>query len=309
MTAARQRRTGARMLLFDDVDRVLLIHERWTEDGVEWEHWLTPGGGVEAGESLTAAAVREVYEETGLRVELPAGAAEIHVQRREWAWHGVVYDQDDHFFAARLGAPAEISPVAPTEMELQTVTGARWWTVAELRESDATFLPPQVADLADSALAGRFGALRRPLARRAGRVIVRDPTGLVLLIRTDFAGRANWVTPGGGVETGESTAAAAVRELTEETGLAARLDAPEPVHVERAVFPYGDELLDQTDDYYLVDWPSSEAISRPATLTDLETSSITEYRWCTAEEVRALPEPVWPYGLADLLETLPPPGR
>lgn len=302
--AAPQRRTGARMVLFDDLDRVLLIHERWTEDGTEWEHWLTPGGGVEPGETLPDAAVREVFEETGLRVELARDAPEIYLHRRAWAWQGTVYDQDDHFFAARLGAPADVVPFALTEMEQQTVTGSRWWTVTELREARATFLPPDIADLAADALAGRFGALRRPLARRAGRVLLRDVDGRVLMIRTKLGDDVNWVSPGGGVEEGESSAQAAVRELAEETGIEVTLpDGDRPVHTERAVFRFGADLLDQTDDYYLVDRPGPVPRTG-ARLSVQEETSIVEYRWCAPAELRRLAEPVWPFGLADLLDSL-----
>ncbi len=56
--------------------------------------------------------------------------------------------------------------------------------------------------------------------RRAGRVVVLDPGGRVLLLRYDNDppdGR-HWATPGGGLNPGETYAAAASRELAEETG-------------------------------------------------------------------------------------------
>lgn len=56
--------------------------------------------------------------------------------------------------------------------------------------------------------------------RHAGRVVVLDPGGRVLLLRYDNDppdGR-HWATPGGGLNPGETYAAAASRELAEETG-------------------------------------------------------------------------------------------
>jgi 8-oxo-dGTP pyrophosphatase MutT (NUDIX family) len=304
-----QRRTGARMLLFDDLDRLLLIEERWAGSDGPWQHWITPGGGVEPGEQLAAAAVREVYEETSLRVELPADAPEVHTHSRAWSWAGVDYDQDDHFFAARLGAPAQIRPAAPTEIERLTVVGARWWTPAELRATGDVLVPAELADVVADVLRGRFGQLRRPLFRRAGRALLLDPAGRTLLIRTRAAnGQTNWVTPGGGVEAGESTAAAAVRELGEETGLDLPPPTEGPVHVERAVFAVDDYLLDQVDDYYLV--PIGADLAGPvidrSRLTDYELSTVVEYRWLGAEDVRRLAatQRVWPYGLADLIDRL-----
>lgn len=49
-------------VLFDEQGRVLLMKRR--DNG----YWALPGGGVEPGESVTEALVREVEEETGLRV-------------------------------------------------------------------------------------------------------------------------------------------------------------------------------------------------------------------------------------------------
>jgi ADP-ribose pyrophosphatase YjhB (NUDIX family) len=48
----------------DDAGRLLLIHK------IDNDFWALPGGGMEIGESIADAAVREVAEETGLEVEL-----------------------------------------------------------------------------------------------------------------------------------------------------------------------------------------------------------------------------------------------
>jgi len=49
-----------------DEDRILLAEHR--KDGRRY--WLLPGGGVEAGETLTEALCREVLEETGFEVDV-----------------------------------------------------------------------------------------------------------------------------------------------------------------------------------------------------------------------------------------------
>ena len=48
--------------IFDEVGRMLLVQRADSGD------WCMPGGAAEVGESPSAAAVREAYEETGLRV-------------------------------------------------------------------------------------------------------------------------------------------------------------------------------------------------------------------------------------------------
>lgn len=78
-----------------------------------------------------------------------------------------------------------------------------------------------------------FGRLRalagdRTLLLTATRVVVRDGTGRLLLIRRSDNGV--WSVPAGAMELGESVADCAVRELREETGLRAAEVTPFALH-------------------------------------------------------------------------------
>ncbi|MGH8862587.1 MAG: NUDIX hydrolase [Jatrophihabitantaceae bacterium] len=135
-------RVGGRMLLVDASQRILLIHER-LEDGST--HWLTPGGGVEAGEHPRDAARRETVEETGIELHIDADSQPVLTTRRDWSYGGVDYDQVDHFFLARVPDGLAPAPRALTAIEQLTLLGMRWWAVEELQVTDAVLVPPDLA--------------------------------------------------------------------------------------------------------------------------------------------------------------------
>ncbi|MGI8532478.1 MAG: NUDIX hydrolase [Geodermatophilaceae bacterium] len=54
--------------------------------------------------------------------------------------------------------------------------------------------------------------------RRCGRLLVADPANRILLVPVDDGHSAYWDLPGGGLEPGEDSAQAALREVREETG-------------------------------------------------------------------------------------------
>ncbi len=58
-------RVGASSIIFDESREKVLLTKR-TDNG----RWCLPGGGMDPGESVEEACVREAYEETGLHVKV-----------------------------------------------------------------------------------------------------------------------------------------------------------------------------------------------------------------------------------------------
>lgn len=125
---------GASAAVFRD-GRVLLARRARTPlAGV----WSLPGGLVEAGERLAAAAAREVFEETGVRAEIAAPADIVEIIRRDEA--GAVAT---HYiivcFAARWISGAgvvsdeasEIAWLSPPELGGLTITDGTLEVIAK----------------------------------------------------------------------------------------------------------------------------------------------------------------------------------
>lgn len=139
-------RVAGRVLLLDDVGRVLLIESN-VDVGAEATHWITPGGGTDPGETPAQAAAREVYEELGVHVDLPSDAVADHTDRERFTFNGGTYDQTNHYFLVRLPPGTPVVARGADDIERSVLIGERWWTVAELRASDAVIYPVGLADL------------------------------------------------------------------------------------------------------------------------------------------------------------------
>lgn len=145
---------------------------------------------------------------------------------------------------------------------------------------------------------------RRVRHRQAGRVILLDPAGHVLLFFYD-EGRPNgphWCTPGGGLDPGEDFRAGAARELAEETGWA---DIPlgDEVFRDEFVMAFGRTDVRQEERFFVA------RTSRPRPpVTGVEamhrSDGIDAWRWWTLAELEATSESIWPARLAGLIRSL-----
>jgi TDG/mug DNA glycosylase family protein len=137
------------------------------------------------------------------------------------------------------------------------------------------------------------------IERQAVRALVLDRSGRTLLVRWPRPGGSPfWVTPGGGIEPGESDTEALSRELDEEVG-AGDLAIGPCLWTREFTFPWRDSWYAQRERHYLVR-------AEPADLTIADTIDdvVTEHRWWTADEIAASDELFAPARLAELLRDL-----
>ena len=129
----------------DHEGRVLLF-EAFDPVRPEAPWWFTPGGGVEPGETAREAAARELFEETGVVVADAELGEQVFQNYVEFSFNGTLLRQYNHFFVLRR-ALTEISTAGFDDMEQRTHLGYRWWSVEELRQTDVTYFPVELAAL------------------------------------------------------------------------------------------------------------------------------------------------------------------
>ena len=185
----------------------VLLQERDRNTGRWPDRWAFPGGAAEVGETGMACAVREVAEETGIVLD-PArltslGTREVEVEGRTRSWElFVVRTELGHAdVSCREGRQMVFrDPLDWSGLEMVPTTEA----VLDLVRAWIHANPPVLGE------------------KRFAGVLLSDLRGRLLLQERDEHAPIDperWGLPGGHVEPGESFAAAAPRELEEETGL------------------------------------------------------------------------------------------
>jgi 8-oxo-dGTP pyrophosphatase MutT (NUDIX family) len=136
------------------------------------------------------------------------------------------------------------------------------------------------------------------IERDAIRAIVLTPEREVLLmrIRAPEGGDWFWITPGGGLEPGESIEAGLRREMKEELGLE-RFDIGPLVWRRQHTFNWDGRRILQRERYHVVHVPRFD----PRMSDPVEAKVLDQFKWWRADELAQARERLTPVSLAQIV--------
>lgn len=138
-------RRAARVLVVDAAGRVLMLRG-FDPRTPQVRYWFTVGGGLEPSESPAQAAVRELAEETGLRLD-PAELGEpVWNDVAEFPFDGRVYRQVQEWYLVRVDSWT-VDRSGFDEIERATVDAVTWWAAKDFHTATEPFYPPDLPAL------------------------------------------------------------------------------------------------------------------------------------------------------------------
>ncbi|WP_223203436.1 NUDIX hydrolase [Cellulomonas soli] len=143
-------RAAARVILLDEQDRLLLIRGH-DIDQPSRSWWFTVGGGIDEGESSRDAAVRELHEETGIRLSAEALQGPVFTRSAIFDFWAQECRQDEEMYLGRVHSAdvGEFSREGWTQIEHDLLDELGWWTLDDLErlEQQTEVFPAGLAGL------------------------------------------------------------------------------------------------------------------------------------------------------------------
>lgn len=147
-------RKAIRAILITPTAEVLLMRIR--PPGLNDCFWITPGGGIEAGETIETCLRRELDEELGL-TQFDVGPL-VWLREHTFDWDHQRIRQSEQYHVIRV---ERFEPKMSDANEARVLQQFRWWHVSELAQTEEQLTPLALAVIVSDYL--RHGPPKPPL--------------------------------------------------------------------------------------------------------------------------------------------------
>ncbi|MFM5905030.1 MAG: NUDIX hydrolase [Micrococcales bacterium] len=141
-------RETARAFVINSRGQILLIKTHWDPGTGLPPRWLTPGGGIDNGETTVQAARREIWEELGLDLDPVVFSEEPEKLEFKIDWADSRFETGiAYFFTVNVNDDFQPNNQNWTNDEHRDVLELRWWDATAILESTERFGPPGLVEL------------------------------------------------------------------------------------------------------------------------------------------------------------------
>lgn len=152
-------RNTVRLLLLNDNNELLLMRvesfDIATPTGKRNKRfWCTLGGQIEAGESLHDAALRELFEEAGIKAHEVKLGPVVWINELDLVIHGKPTSLYQQFIVVKT-SQHNVSLENATAEEKDVVKELRWFSLEQIKTSTETIFPTSLADDLPDIIAGK----------------------------------------------------------------------------------------------------------------------------------------------------------
>ncbi|AOE40671.1 NUDIX domain-containing protein [Pantoea agglomerans] len=133
-------RPSSRLIIVSPDNRVLLFRFCHKDGALRGKtYWATPGGGLEKNESFEQAAIRELFEETGL-IRTLTGPQIASQNFTMMLPSGETVLAEERFFMIDANT-VELDRSGWSSNEQEVIRDYHWWTIEELIHTNETIFP------------------------------------------------------------------------------------------------------------------------------------------------------------------------